>query len=360
MTITHEARWVLDSAQKGISSLHYEESTGVIDPPLGAEDVLVEIHAVSLNYRDIAIAKGTSNAITLPIPPGGIIPASDGAGTVLSIGSAVAASAPEFKTGTKVITHMVPYLADAQMPGFADIAAGLGQGINGTLCRRGVFHYSSLVPFAGKLTFEEAATLTCSGLTAWNAVMGFPGREVKKGDWVLVQGTGGVSLAALQIAVSAGANVIATTSSDAKMERLLALGASHALNYKTEPNWGVEAKKLTPDARGVDHVVDVGGTGTLPQSLEAVREQGLITVAGGVAGYGEGGPAAMSALFRLCVFRGVLLGSRDMLRDAVTWFEEKGIKPALDDVVFELEDAVKGFERLERQEHFSKVVVKIR
>lgn len=132
------------------------------------------------------------------------------------------------------------------------------------------------------------------------------------------------------------------------------------LNYRTQPIWGIEAKKLTPNGRGVDHVVDVGGQTTLPESMNAVRLDGLITSAGFIAGGSTSpGPEAISALWRLYVMRGVTLGTRNMLVDMVAWFGKKGVKPALDDVVYSIEDAKKAFERLERQEHFSKVVIKI-
>jgi NADPH:quinone reductase-like Zn-dependent oxidoreductase len=139
------------------------------------------------------------------------------------------------------------------------------------------------------------------------------------------------------------------------------LGAKHILNYRTQSNWGTEAKKLTPDGRGVDHVVDVGGPTTLAESMNAVRLDGLITSAGFIAGNSPTttGPDAMSALWRLYVMRGILLGTRDMLRDMVAWFGATGVKPAVDDVVFSLEDAKKAYERLDRQEHFSKVIIKI-
>lgn len=160
--------------------------------------------------------------------------------------------------------------------------------------------------------------------------------------------------------MAAGANVIATTSSATKAERLRGLGAKHVLNYRTQPNWGTEAKNLTPGGRGVDHVVDVGGKITLPESMDAVRLDGLITVAGVIAGSNDTpGPEAMSALWRVYVMRGILLGTRNMLRDMLAWFGEHGIRPALDDVVFGLEDAKKAYERLDKQEHFSKVIIKI-
>lgn len=153
--------------------------------------------------------------------------------------------------------------------------------------------------------------------------------------------------------------MIATTSSDAKADRLRNLGAHHILNYRTQPDWGVEAKKLTPEGRGVDHVVDVGGPTTLRESMNAVRLDGLITVTGMVAGLHDVGPEAMSALWKLYVMRGILLGSRDMMEAMVKWFEEKSVRPAVDDVVFGLEEAKGAYERLEQQKHFSKVVIRM-
>ncbi|KAK7744451.1 hypothetical protein SLS53_003335 [Cytospora paraplurivora] len=354
-------RWVLDSAQEGIASLRYEASATWDGAQLAPEEVLVEIHAASLNYREIAICKGNpSSAIPLPATPD-VVPGSDGAGTVVAVGSAVPQLLPWLKTGTKVVAHMIPHIPDDELPTLEDVSSGLGQKLNGTLCRRGIFHHTALVPMPAHLSFEEAATLTCSGLTAWNALKGMPGREVKEGDWVLVQGTGGVSVAALQIAVAAGANVIAITSSEQKAKRLLALGARHVIKYREHLNWGEVAKSLTPERRGLDHVVDVVGQKTLAQALNAIRPHGLITVAGMIGGPGEDGSATdvMHALWRLCVIRGIVLGSRSMFRDYVRFLEERNVKPAVDDVVFDLEDAKQAFERLEKQEHFSKVVIKM-
>ncbi|KAI3395502.1 hypothetical protein diail_1288 [Diaporthe ilicicola] len=353
-------RWVLDSAQEGISSLRYEQDATFTADQVGPEEVLVEIRAASLNYREIAICRGNpSSAIPLPATPD-VIPGSDGSGVVLTVGSDVPKSSQWLQPGAKVVTHMIPHVADDALPSLEDVCSGLGQKLNGTLCRQVILHHSALVPMPNHMSFEEAATLTCSGLTAWNALMGMPGREVKEGDWVLVQGTGGVSVAALQIAVAAGAAVVAITSSDAKADRLLSLGARHVINYKKQPNWGEVAKGFTPKQRGIDHVVDVVGATTMAESLKALRLHGLITVAGMIGGLGGGEqvPDVMSALWKLCVFRGIYLGSRGMFRDMGQFLEQKGVRPALDDVAFSLEEAKSAFERLEKQEHFSKVVIK--
>ncbi|KAK8061010.1 zinc-containing alcohol dehydrogenase [Apiospora hydei] len=367
-------RWVLDSAQAGLSSLHFDAAA---PPPvqLGPEEVLVRMHAASLNYRDLVIAKHTCIYTTLwanpppspsPATPN-TTPGSDGSGVILAAGPSVPSDL-NLHPDARVVTHLAPHLAphpetDDTLPGFDDILAGLGQQTPGTLCRLGVFHYSALIalPDSTTMSHEAAATLTCSGLTAWNALMGMRGRQVREGDWALIQGTGGVSIAALQIAAAAGATVIATTSSDAKAERLRSLGAQHVLNYRSQADWGAQAKALTPGGRGVDHVVDIGGASTLPQSLEAIRRDGVITVVGmiGDSTNNEIPPDAMSALYRICVYRGVLLGTRNMFKDMVQFFHDKKIEPAVDDVTFQLEDAIKAYERLEKQQHFSKVVIKM-
>lgn len=398
-------RWVLDEAQQGLTSLHFQPSSTLSSADtLGPGDVLVEIHAASLNYRDLVIAKVSSLSqprlghflllfqyrmltVSQGKIPGGIqlhaspnvVPGSDGAGTVVAVGSEV----DWLKAGDHVVTHMVKRAATTtndHMPSMADdISHGLGQELNGTLCRQGIFHETCLIPMPNNMSFEEAATLTCSALTAWNALMGLPSMAVKKGDWILVQGTGGVSVAALQvrsgpphamhighdtdmpslkIAVAAGANVIAITSSNPRSERLQALGAKHVINYRAQPKWGEIAKSFTPEQRGVDHVVDVVGSKTLGQSLAAIRVHGLITIAGMVGGAGdEQEPGIMSAMWRHCMFRGIILGSRTMFLDMVKFMEEKNIKPAVDDVSFDLKDAKAAYERLERQDHFSKVII---
>ncbi|KAL1867688.1 hypothetical protein Daus18300_006244 [Diaporthe australafricana] len=330
-------RWVLDSAQEGISSLRYEPDA-----------------TFTANQGN------PSSAIPLPATPD-VILGSDGAGVVVAVGSDVPKSSQWLQPGVKVMTHMIPHVADNTLPGFEDVASGLGQKLNGTLGRQAILHHSALVPMPSHMSFEEAATLTCSGLTAWNALMGMPGREVKKGDWVLTQGTGGVSVAALQIAVAAGATVVAITSSDEKADRLLSLGARHVINYKKHSNWGELARGLTPEKRGIDHVVDVVGPTTMAESLRALRLNGLLTVTGMIGGLGGGEqvPDLMSALWNLCIVRGIYLGSRSMFWDMVRFLEQKGIRPALDDVAFSLEEAKSAFERLERQEHFSKIVIKM-
>ncbi|TID27542.1 zinc-binding alcohol dehydrogenase-like protein [Venturia nashicola] len=347
---THTARWTLPS-QNGIESLRYEESAAI--PDLNDYEVLVEMHAASINYRDLVITKSAEN---FPLSPS-LIPGSDGSGKVILTGSSVSS----FKIGDRVVTHLVPFTEPTTFPTLSSISTGMGQQLNGTLAQYAVFPESCLLHAPKNLSSKQTATLTCSGLTAWNACMGLKGREVKKGDWVLVQGSGGVSVAALQFAVAAGATVIATTSSNEKTNRLKALGASHIINYRTDPKWGQTAKALTPNSRGLDLVIDVGGDNTLAQSLAAIRVDGLIVAAGLVAGApGETRPALMDALWNVCIVRGILLGTRQQFGDMVRFIEQKEVDIAIDEEAFGLKDAKEAYRKLETQKHFSKIVVKVR
>jgi NADPH:quinone reductase-like Zn-dependent oxidoreductase len=255
---------------------------------------------------------------------------------------------------------MTPSLSPSRFPSMVDICAGLGHGGQGTLRQSASFPATALLHAPESLSYEEASTLTCSGLTAYNALFGLKGREVKKDDWVLVQGSGGVSVAALQFAVAVGACVVATTSSTAKAERLKALGAKEVINYRETPTWGPVAKDRTPEGRGFDFVIDVGGDATLGQSLVAVKIEGVVVVAGMVGGKAEGSVPLMSVLGAVCTVRGVVLGTKDMFEEMCRFIDERGVKPAIDEKVFGFEDAKEALKFLESQEHFSKVVVRLR
>ncbi|KAF4125476.1 Alcohol dehydrogenase GroES-like domain [Geosmithia morbida] len=325
---------------------------------LGDDEILVEMRAASLNYRDLVLATGS-----IPLKTrGSVIPSSDGSGVVLKTGRNIPSTL--FKPGDKVVTHMTSELygdsslGDDEMPAFGHICSGLGQELDGTLTTQAVFHRSCLVKFGGDVSFEEAATLSCSAITAWNSLFGLRGHEVKKGDWVLVQGSGGVSVAALQFSRAVEATVVATTSSTDKGDRLRDLGASHVINYRDVPGWGALAKDMTPGKRGFDLVLDVAGNITLGESLKAVKDDGKLILAGMVGGNAE--PVSMLSLVGTNVTaRAVLLGTRKMMRDMVAFVQEKGIKMALDTEVFSLPQAKEAYRRLAAQKHFSKVVIRI-
>ncbi|KXT07578.1 hypothetical protein AC578_10236 [Pseudocercospora eumusae] len=342
------SQWTLPTT-KGVKSLVL-----VPDATLGsleANEVRVRLHAASLNYRDLMIAKGFS--------PGeyraGVVPGSDGSGVVEAVGSAVS----KFKPGDRVITHMCPHTSDGHMPVFKNIGEGLGQGVDGTLREYGNFPESALIQAPKNLSFEQSATLTCSGLTAWNALFGQKRLEAKAGSWILVQGTGGVSVAALQFAASSGANVVATTSNSEKAKLLKDLGAKYVVNYRETPEWATEARNLTPDSRGFDLIIDVGGDSTLPQSLQAVRTDGVIALTGLLGGSVPEPVPMLKALWYTCTVRGILLGSRNQFRDMVKFVEEKDVRPVIDFRTWELIEAKRAYDWLENQKHFSKVVIKI-
>lgn len=239
--------------------------------------------------------------------------------------------------------------------------SGLGGTHDGTLREYGVFKAEGLVRAPKNLTLAEASTLSCAALTSWNALYGL--HQLKPGQTVLVQGTGGVSMFALsvswtrrsvellvydytevnQFAKAAGAYVIATTSSDEKAERLRQLGADHVVNYRTEPNWGQAVKALTPNSAGVDNVVEVGGAGSLEQSLQAIKYEGTISIVGYLGGLT---PKAtlLDCLFTTCVARGVYIGSRQQMEDMVAAIEANDIHPVIDEEVFTLPRAKDAYQ----------------
>ncbi|KAI1348411.1 putative alcohol dehydrogenase [Xylaria sp. FL0043] len=351
-------QWILNS-QKGFeNSLEYQTNIPIPSTSeLGPNEVLVKMYAASLNYRELLIA--TPGTIAGPIQPP-LIPCCDGAGVVEVIGLSV----QDFHVGDRVVTHLAPKLVEASgnnAPAtIADVASMLGSGSPGTLRSYAVFPEAALVPAPKSIDFLAASTLTCAWTTAWNALFGLSGKKVGPDSWVLVQGTGGVSIAALQLAVAAGARVVATTSTDDKALRLVALGAIQTVNYRSNPgSWGVEARKHTTDGRGFDIVIDVGGYQTLPQALAAVRADGVVAVVGGVGDETAEPVPLQAVLVHTCIARGLFGGSRAQFYELVRYIDEKGIVPAVDDVVFELAEAKAAYKRLSEKKHFSKVVIRI-
>ena len=251
-------------------------------------------------------------------------------------------------------------MAEKEFPGWTDIINGLGHTTDGALREYGVFHETSLVKMPPSLNFLEAATLTCSGLTAWNALFGLDGKGPGVGSTVLVQGTGGVSIAALQFATAKGASVIATTSSSEKIDRLKSLGASHVINYRETPDWGETTRGHMTNGTGVDIVVDVGGASTLQQSLRAVRRNGVISASGLLGESSDGKvPSILDCIFAACIARGILLGSRKQFNDMNRFVEEFGIKPVLDERVFGFAETKQAYTFMSEQRHFSKVVIRV-
>ncbi|KAI8631871.1 putative alcohol dehydrogenase [Xylariaceae sp. FL1651] len=351
-------QWILNSQNGFEKSLEYQENVRIpSQSELGPKDVLVRMHAASLNYRELIISnpKGINGLIQPPV-----IPACDGAGVVEAVGPSV----QDFRPGDRVVTHLAPKLVETNgndaFSGLADVPAMLGQGTDGTLRSHGVLPEAALVHAPKSLDWLPASTLTCTWTTAWNALFGLKGKQAGPDSWVLVQGTGGVSIAVLQLAAAARATVVATTSTTEKAARLRALGAAQTVDYRTNPDsWGQEARSFTPGGQGFDIVVDIGGNQTLPQSLAAVRVDGVVMVVGGVGDASAEPVPLFATLLHSCIVRGILGGSRAQFRELVDFIDQKSIKPAVDDVVFELAEAKEAYRRLNEKKHFSKVVIRI-
>jgi len=343
--------WIIQGtdSEKGWGNLKLEKDVPI--PELGEHDCLVQIQAVSLNYRDLVIPRGMY-PLPLRLPS---VACSDGAGKILAVGSKV----KQFSAGDKVVTQFTQAhqhgAITAEMLGTA-----LGGTLDGTLRKYAVFPDSGLALAPSNLTPTEAGTLTCAPLTAWNALYGLESKALRPGEVVLTQGTGGVSLAAVQFAKAAGATVIATTSSDEKAKRLEKLGADIVINYKKDPNWGETAKRLSPGKAGVDHVIEVGGPGTMEQSLKAVKLEGVISVIGFLAGpKGENEPGALAALTSGCIIRGILIGSKAQLVAMNRAIDANNIHPIVDEKTFGFENALDAYEYQWKQENFGKVVIQL-
>ncbi|KAH7116037.1 hypothetical protein B0J11DRAFT_115728 [Dendryphion nanum] len=347
MAPTTAKQWTVEG-KNGFDSLKFNEKAPV--PQLGDKDVLVKFYSASLNYRDVIIPKGK-----YPFPiKDGVVPGSDGAGTIEATGSRVT----RFKPGDKVVTLFNQgHQAGSLTP--QALTTGIGGVVDGTFREYGAFDETGVVAIPANLNFQEASTLSCAGLTAWNALYGLESRQVKAGDWVLTQGTGGVSIFALQFAKAAGAKVIATTSSPEKAELLKKYGADHVINYKENPNWGEEAKSLTPGQQGVQHVVEVGGPTTMAQSLKAIMIDGVISIIGFIGGFSKEQPTFLDTLNNICTVRGLLVGSRLQFEDMNRSIEANDIHPVVDEKVFGLEQLKEAYEYLWDQKHFGKLTVKI-
>jgi NADPH:quinone reductase-like Zn-dependent oxidoreductase len=313
------------------------------DPKPKAGEILVKVKASSLNYHDFVVVLGG-----IPTPDGRI-PMSDGAGEVVAVGDGVT----RFKTGDKVLSTFFPswHSGGPQIGGFSSVP---GDGADGFACELYAGPATAFTRMPEGWSFEEAATLPCAALTAWRGM--FVETRTKPGDWVLVQGTGGVSIFALQLAKAAGARVIATSSSEAKLEKLKALGADHVINYKETPDWGKKAFEVT-GGRGVDEVVEIGGPGTMAQSIAAIRIGGHISLIGVLTGVSGEVPTA--ALFsKNGTVSGITVGSRDHQEDMIRAIEANPFKPVISDR-FPLDGIAAAFAHQASQQHFGKIVLTI-
>ncbi|MBX8474677.1 NAD(P)-dependent alcohol dehydrogenase [Pseudomonas cichorii] len=313
----------------------------VLAPKAG--EITVRLHANSLNYHDFAVVSGMWG------PSESRIPMADGAGVVTAVGEGV----DEFKVGDSVVSTFFPDWISGEplVEGFVTVP---GDGIDGYAREQVTARATSFTHAPIGYTHAEASTLTTAGLTAWRALMVDGG--LKAGDTVLVQGTGGVSIFALQFAKMAGATVIATSSSDEKLERLRELGADHLINYRKDSNWGETARALI-GGRGVDHIIEVGGPSTLEQSMNAARVGGHISVIGILTGV-TGELAIVPALVKQLRLQGVLVGSRSQQQDMIRAINANGMRPVMDRS-FPLTDIVEAFRYQETNQHFGKITLDI-
>ncbi|HEX2552128.1 MAG TPA: NAD(P)-dependent alcohol dehydrogenase [Microvirga sp.] len=311
-------------------------------PEPGHGEVRVRVRAVSLNRRDALLVQGVYNPRQrLPV-----VPCSDASGTVEAVGAGVA----RLKPGDRVVAHFFTGWIAGE-PTSEKLATALGgAGGDGTLQEAVVLPEQALLPIPDSMSFEAASTLPCAALTAWSAL-----RDARPGDTVLVQGTGGVSIFALQFARLAGARVIATTSSEDKAERLRALGAAAVLNYRTDPDWGRHAREAAGGR--LDLVVDVGGATTLDTSLRAVRPGGTIALVGVLGG------AAATITLPLAVMRqvrlqGITCGDREAFEAMLRGIDRHGVEPVISHT-FAFDESPLAFRAMEEGSHFGKIVIRL-
>jgi NADPH:quinone reductase-like Zn-dependent oxidoreductase len=326
----------------GLDALQLKEA----EPPRpGIGQVAVRIRACSLNHRDLNIVSG--NYTSLPLKPGAI-PLSDGAGEVAAVGPGVT----RWKLGDRVAPIFVQrWFGGNLLPEY--MPSALGGPSDGVLAEQIVLSEEGLVRIPSHMSFEQAATLPCAAVTAWNAAL--VKGQLQPGHTVVTLGTGGVSLFAAQFGLMTGAQVIATTGSDEKMDRLRKLGVSEVINYRTTPDWDVRVRELT-GGRGADLVIEVGGPGSLAKSIGAIRYCGHISAVGTLAGKSTIDPGTLFA--KRASMCGIQVGSRDMFEAMNRAIELKKLEPVIDRV-FDFAEARKAYEYLASGKHFGKVVIRV-
>jgi NADPH:quinone reductase-like Zn-dependent oxidoreductase len=326
----------------GLDKLHIVEHDV---PKPGEGEVLVRIRAASLNYRDVMVVSGAYNP-RMKMPA---IPISDGAGEVCQIGAGVSS----WKIGDRVCTTVIPGWKDGR-PTAASAKTAIGAGgMTGVLREFAVFGEGDLVGAPEHLSFEEASTLPCAAVTAWHGLVN-SGR-LQPGESVLTLGTGGVSIFALQFAKALGAFVISTSSSDDKLEKVKQLGADETINYRATRDWEKRVLELT-EGLGVDHVIEVGGTGTLSRSVKAVKNGGHIALIGALDMAGEFNP--IPVFMKGIRIQGIFVGSREMFRDMNAFIEQEEIRPIIDRT-FAFEEAAEALGYMSSGAHFGKIVIRV-
>jgi NADPH:quinone reductase-like Zn-dependent oxidoreductase len=325
----------------GIDALHINGSR--TEPKPGAGQILIRMRAASLNFRDHGVTRGAYGYTKFPV-----IPLSDGAGEVVEVGSEVT----RFKAGDRVVGTFFQTWHSGEIPQDAS-KNSLGGNRDGVLAEYIVLPENGAIRFPDHLSFQEAATLPCAALTAWHALI--EGGKLKAGETVVVLGTGGVSIFALQIAKLHNARVILTSSSDEKLTRARQLGADVGINYRSIPEWEQEVLTLT-DGKGADHVIEVGGPGTLEKSMAAVRPGGLISVIGAVSGAGAINPRSINR--KSLRLHGIHVGSREMFTSMTRAIETSKLRPAIDSV-FPFADAKQAYAHQASGAHLGKIVIDV-
>lgn len=317
------------------------------DPEPGPKQVAVRVRAAALNFRDVLMVRGHYNP-RLPLP---VVPLSDGMGEIIAVGDGVT----RWKTGDRVAACFTQGFISRPVPRDGSyLKQTLGGPLDGMLAEIVVLRADSVVAAPAHLSDAEVATLPCAAVTAWSAL--FSEGNVRSGDTVVIQGTGGVSIFALQLAKLAGARTIVTSSSDDKLDRARALGADELINYKTTPDWGAQVKKLTGGI-GADHIVEVGGSGTLSQSLRGIRAGGEISIIGVLSG-GKGELNITPVLMRNIRLQGVFVGSRDDFEALNRAVSHHALRPVIDRT-FGFDEAREALEYLASGAHFGKVCIEL-
>ena len=335
--------FIIKAGSKGMDGL---VAADLAQPTAGPGQILVAMKAAALNYRDLAVPMGLY--IGGPVPRD-IVALSDGAGEVVAVGDGVS----RFKIGDRVAGTFFRNCVDT-LPNPMSTAALGAIGVDGVLAEYVAFNEEDAVHIPANLSYAEAATLPCAGLTAWHALM-VAGRPIKAGDTVLLLGTGGVSLQALLLAKAAGAQVIITSSSADKLAKARQLGADILINYKDHPDWDQEVMKQT-GGRGADCVVEVGGAGTLARSMRSLAMGGKIGLIGVLTREGDTNPHTL--MLKQGSLHGIFVGNRAMFEQLNRAVEVNDIHPVIDRV-FHLDETPQAYAWLHSQGHFGKVVISL-
>ncbi len=320
----------------------------LVDAPVrqpGPNEVLVKVHAASLNRRNVFVQQGN-----YPVGPrDSLVPMSDGAGEVVAVGPGVT----RFRVGDRVAAIFFQKWLSGR-PGPDVLSSALGGQIDGMLAQYVTLNEQGLVALPSNLSYEEGATLACAGVTAWNGL--FTRGHIQKGDTVLLEGTGGVSSFGLKLALAAGAKVIITSSKDAKLAEARKLGAFGTINYKKVPDWEKPVRELTGGA-GVQEVLEVGGKDSLPHALASLGSGGHIALIGGLGGFGGEVPA-MALMMGNATVSGIYVGSRADFEAMNAFIQQHGVKPIIARV-FPFQDAKAAFELMESDDFFGKIVIRM-